>query len=311
MALASGQVRDWGGPGDLIQETDEFRDYRANDVLIQRSKGVKDGKVADKAGIAAKDNVEHRTEAHVHLLAWVGRLGGPPSYLCGTFRLDKPTDCERPLLLSSTAERSDVHPLLRGGHRGSCHHLADHVEQSMLVKPVEFVKPPKGVILECRPAVIRLKPLDHCLSLGIDSGNLGHAAGRGRITRPGTFAPPLMKAGTPVPSIVPKDRKFRPLLDLIGERGSKRRRKFESQMVKRRAQTLEKIPDAERQALNVDWGTVDQGSVVARLVRIGFLPQGIEATFAPPFDLLFDVLEMCLRPAQLEFKTPAVCGVNH
>lgn len=162
----------------------------------------------------------------------------------------------------------------------------DDVQDSVLVNPVEFVEPPEGIIRKHGPSMVRLQPLDLCLSGGAHAPDLGLA----RASESGGAG----SQATLVP--ISDNREFGVLLDLIGKRSSVRRREFECEMVQCCAEALEAVPDKQRNIGGREWRRGDPGSMCARMLRVGLLHDGIVCGLVPVEDCALTPLQVVLRP---------------
>jgi hypothetical protein len=231
-------------PGDLLQEADEWREYVAHDVIVDLPQHIEDWRTAYDWGRRREAYVQSRAEVHAHVLVWIDGIEGvgtPPSYLCAAFH-----GVSDPLQKSAHYSERDV-LRITGRPAEPLDGCGDDVQHAMLVESIEFVEPPEGIVRKRLPSVVRLQPLDDCLGSRIDPANLA-------ATRAGEH----LRSGAKSHLVsVTDDREFGVLLDLIGERFSKRRREFEREMVERRTEALQAVPDQEpdlvgRQRVGVD-----------------------------------------------------------
>jgi hypothetical protein len=83
-----------GGAGFLLQETDEWRDYTAHDVVVYLPEDFEDRRFSNQRRVRAEGYVEGRAEVHVHWLVWVDGQHRPPRYQCSAFRRDVTRDLD-------------------------------------------------------------------------------------------------------------------------------------------------------------------------------------------------------------------------
>lgn len=279
--------------GELLQEADEWREYVAHDVIVDLPEHIEDWRTAYDWSRRREAYAQGSADVQAHFLLWVDGFEGastPPRYLCATFH--RACDTSN---FTFGDEQVDVLGL------GGCPSEAlsgsgDHVQDAMLVEPIEFMQAPKGIVRKCVPSVVRLQPLDGLLSDRRDPLDLCEATARRGGTRELALALQLVEPGrTPTGSVL-KDREFGFLLDLIGERHSERRRQFECEMIERRAEALQTVSDEQSEGIGGQRRRVDPSAVSAQMLRIWLLNDGLLCSLDPVIDCALTPLQVVLRP---------------
>lgn len=273
----------------LGKEPQEGRDDFVADEVVNLPQDLNGWPLGGYGSVLWERYVKGRLNVHIHFALRIDRSCPEPGYFCLSLNYPRLDFNHSRQKLGILGPRSvEYYSRERRGN---------NVQQAVLIDSRQLMKYPEGFADVLLPCLVRLHPLDDCLSKWIHSLNLGEtASGLGNAGLGFGVEPRASGSGPAFPVNVSEDRELRGLCNLIGQRLDIGPSQFEGEIIQSASQIVKAIRDEKRDGIErriLGLGIEDE---MVATFGVGFRPRTIAFAIEPSAFLNLELLQITMRP---------------